>query len=292
MRKKIDTKIPLVLVLVAIIGICSFKIWGLPLLQSSSSPISPITSSTTTEKLIENEKPKEVIVIPEPTGLQYIEVVESCGPYYEEGPCVNVRSGPGGEHPIVMRLRRGLVLRAGEIVAGTEREWRRVLFDEWLRYPERTPKDLFVAEEYVRPFLDQGNQELKSDSEELHTKKIVIDRGDQKLSAYQGEELFVEIPVSTGLNSTPTPLGTFTIYRKMPSRYMQGPVPGLGDDYYDLPGVPWVMYFTSDGGAIHGTYWHNGFGGQWSHGCVNLTPEDAKMLYSWADVGTAVIVQD
>ncbi|MFA5877656.1 MAG: L,D-transpeptidase, partial [Candidatus Paceibacterota bacterium] len=60
----------------------------------------------------------------------------------------------------------------------------------------------------------------------------------------------------------------------------------------DLPGVPWNLYFTLQGGAIHGTYWHTKFGEPWSHGCVNLPPAHAKKLYQWADVGTIVIVQD
>jgi lipoprotein-anchoring transpeptidase ErfK/SrfK len=91
---------------------------------------------------------------------------------------------------------------------------------------------------------------------------------------------------------TPTPRGTFTIYKKTPSRYMQGPLPGISDQYYDLPGVPWTLYFTQEGAAIHGAYWHNNFGQRWSHGCVNVSLTEAETLYRWADVGTQVIVRD
>ncbi len=45
---------------------------------------------------------------------------------------------------------------------------------------------------------------------------------------------------------------------------------------FDLPGVPWVSYFTSDGIALHGAYWHIDFGVPHSHGCVNMTPEAAN----------------
>lgn len=48
------------------------------------------------------------------------------------------------------------------------------------------------------------------------------------------------------------------------------------------------MYFYQ-GYAIHGTYWHHNFGQPMSHGCVNLTIEDAKWFYDWAEVGTTVI---
>jgi hypothetical protein len=33
-------------------------------------------------------------------------------------------------------------------------------------------------------------------------------------------------------------------------------------DAYDLPGVPFLTYFTASGVAIHGTYWHNDYGGR------------------------------
>jgi lipoprotein-anchoring transpeptidase ErfK/SrfK len=45
--------------------------------------------------------------------------------------------------------------------------------------------------------------------------------------------------------------------------------------------VPWVSYFTSNGVAFHGTYWHNAFGVPHSHGCINMTPQAAKWVYRW-----------
>lgn len=73
---------------------------------------------------------------------------------------------------------------------------------------------------------------------------------------------------------------------------MQGASDGQEDQYYDLPGVPWNLYFTYDGDVIHGAYWHNSFGQKWSHGCVNMPPQIAKKLYEWAVVGTPVIVEE
>ncbi len=61
--------------------------------------------------------------------------------------------------------------------------------------------------------------------------------------------------------------------------------------YYDLPGVPYVMYFSEDGSAIHGAYWHNNFGRHYSHGCVNLSILDSEKLYKWAESGTSVIIR-
>jgi hypothetical protein len=46
--------------------------------------------------------------------------------------------------------------------------------------------------------------------------------------------------------------------------------------------VPWPTFFNLNvGAAIHGVFWHNYFGSQKSHGCINVTPEDAKWIYRW-----------
>jgi LysM repeat protein len=111
---------------------------------------------------------------------------------------------------------------------------------------------------------------------------IDIDLSSQRLRAYQGNTAVRTMVVSTGIARYPTPPGRFRIYAKYPSVNMSGP------GYY-LPGVPHTMFFYR-GYAIHGTYWHNNFGRPMSHGCVNLTRGDAAWLYSWASVGTLVVI--
>ncbi|MDP3985970.1 MAG: L,D-transpeptidase, partial [Candidatus Veblenbacteria bacterium] len=41
---------------------------------------------------------------------------------------------------------------------------------------------------------------------------------------------------------------------------------------------------------IHGAWWHNNFGKPQSHGCVNVAYEHMERLYTWAQVGTKVII--
>ena len=161
----------------------------------------------------------------------------------------------------------------------------------WIHYPERVRGAWWVAAEYVRTFQDEGLVASNAGLNAASTKRIVIDVSQEKLTAYDGTTVVMQQDISAGLEDTPTPLGTFWVYRKTPDSYMQGPIEGLSDQYYDLPGVPWDLYFTKDGGAIHGAYWHNHFGQEWSHGCVNLPPEAAKELYAWADLGTPVVVK-
>ena len=111
---------------------------------------------------------------------------------------------------------------------------------------------------------------------------IEVNLSEQTLTAWQGDAAVMHTYISSGLPNTPTVTGHFKIGTKYSSQRMVGPG-------YDLPGVPWVMYFYS-GYAIHGAYWHNNFGSPMSHGCVNMSPGESQMLYSWAPAGTEVYV--
>lgn len=111
---------------------------------------------------------------------------------------------------------------------------------------------------------------------------IDINLSTQTLTAYEGSTPMFSTLVSTGL-AFPTPVGTYSILYRVQSQRMTGPG-------YDLPNVPWVMYFTNRGHAIHGAYWHNNFGQPMSHGCVNMRPDEAQWLYNFTPNGAQVVV--
>lgn len=111
---------------------------------------------------------------------------------------------------------------------------------------------------------------------------IEVNLSTQTLTAWQGEVAVMHTYISSGVAATPTVTGRFRVGTKLTSQRMIGPG-------YDLPGVPWVMYFYG-AYAIHGAYWHNNFGMPMSHGCVNMRSSDAQMLYNWAPAGTEVYV--
>lgn len=237
-------------------------------------------------------KGEEVTVLPVTKVLfEYVEITDGCGPHFQ-GECLNVRSGPGTEYPVVTRLRNGIVLKIGGKVERDGYVWYKIVFDEWMLYPERIEGDWYVAADYVHVLLDEGDHTIWDQEYATTTKQIIIDRSKQTLFAFEDDAPFMEEKISTGLELTPTPRGTFTIFKKTPSRYMQGPIPNIADQYYDLPGVPWNLYFTHEGAVIHGAYWHDSFGSAYSHGCVNLPPDQARRLYNWADLGTRVTVKD
>jgi lipoprotein-anchoring transpeptidase ErfK/SrfK len=116
-------------------------------------------------------------------------------------------------------------------------------------------------------------------------KKVQVQLNAQLVFAYENDEPVFVTRAATGqvfrYGIYTTPTGQFQTYYKRPTRHMAN-----GDitaDGYDLPGVPWVMYFTEAGLSLHGTFWHNDFGHPKSHGCVNLSTSAAKWLFRWTE---------
>lgn len=109
----------------------------------------------------------------------------------------------------------------------------------------------------------------------------------QILVAYQGPEPKFITLVSTGKKGTKeesfeTPTGQWRIRSKHVSTTMDGQSDTDGN--YSIQDVPWTMFFN-DSIALHGAFWHEGFGRVRSHGCVNLGPADAKWLFDWTTPG-------
>lgn len=261
---------------------------GIGNLQVVDTPIEqPALLATTT--VVATKTEPMIAKVSERKG-SYIEVTDGCGPYFG-GACLSVRSGPGTEFEKIGSLRTGMVLKIAGTVETASSTWYKIGFDEWVRYPERMKGEWYVNADYVRVVSAVSSSKSAGTLSGID-KKIIVDRSEQMLYAYEGDVLFMKQSVSTGKEGNATPRGNFTISRKVPSRYMQGPLPGISDQEYDLPGVPWTMYFNEYGAALHGAYWHDKFGQQWSHGCVNLPVDKAEILYEWAPVGTVVVVRD
>lgn len=105
-----------------------------------------------------------------------------------------------------------------------------------------------------------------------------VDLGEQVLVAYRGTRPVYATLISSG-RSHGTPLGNYPVWAKVASMDM-GNQP-YEDRPYLVQGVPWVLLFQGHN-ALHGAYWHDGFGRKKSHGCVNLAPLDARWVFEWA----------
>jgi hypothetical protein len=108
----------------------------------------------------------------------------------------------------------------------------------------------------------------------------------QTLVAYVGMDPVYATLVSSGRGGTGDPIetqatiqGEFLIHTKHTTDAMSSDEEG---DVYDHRDVPYVQFFK-DGYALHAAYWHDAFGQPKSHGCINLSPEDARWLFEWSD---------
>ena len=114
-------------------------------------------------------------------------------------------------------------------------------------------------------------------------RRAEVDLSLQKLYYFFNNVKIGEMPVSTGLKKTPTPIGDFTILAKKPKVNYQGA-------NYSYPNTKWNLMFKN-GYYLHGAYWHQQFGVKpMSHGCVNIAYADVEKLYKFMDVGDAVVI--
>ena len=121
-------------------------------------------------------------------------------------------------------------------------------------------------------------------------KRIDVDLDAQTLSCYEGNTEVFFCRISSGLknifdpttgetnNKLATPVGNLLTHWKTISLNMTA---GTFQSGYSTPAVPWSTMISGEGIAIHGAFWHNAFGEKRSHGCINVTPEDAKWIFRW-----------
>lgn len=147
------------------------------------------------------------------------------------------------------------------------------------------PGDIFWAS--ADAFRQITAEEIAPIHPEAENKRIVVNVDYQTMSCFEGDTEVYYCLISSGtkwdmygnvVDKYETPLGEHPIWRKLVSIHMMGGTTGAG---YDLPGIAWTSLFSGEGVAIHSTFWHNDYGVQRSHGCVNASPEDAKWVFRW-----------
>lgn len=150
----------------------------------------------------------------------------------------------------------------------------------WYKIYDRLLQESFYVAAYEMRLI--AADELGPLAEEVpaEDKHIHVDLATQTVTAFEGERAVLAARCSSGAKGSRTPLGKFRTFHKGPSVHMTNQGDAVSA-IYDLPGVPWVTFFTGTGVALHGTYWHNDYGRPRSRGCVNLAPADAKFIYRW-----------
>lgn len=115
-------------------------------------------------------------------------------------------------------------------------------------------------------------------------KWIDISIQSQTLVLYEGNKAVYATAISTGRDglgdpkkTLSTPTGTFEIREKHVTTTMDA---NEVDNKFELRDVPWVQYFKG-GYALHAAPWHDEYGKPRSHGCINLSPIDARRIFNF-----------
>ena len=163
--------------------------------------------------------------------------------------------------------------------------------ERWYRvYDDLTGYPYHIDPLHVRPIPIENLTPITPEIP-LEDKRIEVNLTMQTLTAFEQDKQVMKTTISSGLLngprgpnglSTKTPQGEFRILDKMPAKHMGNGNLFASVDDYELPGVPWTCFFTTQGHAFHGTYWHENFGVPMSHGCINMRTEDAMWLFRWA----------
>jgi lipoprotein-anchoring transpeptidase ErfK/SrfK len=128
--------------------------------------------------------------------------------------------------------------------------------------------DLRVAELAAPPELTEPGERW-----------VDVDLDRQVLVAYEGTQPVYATLVSSGAKKYPSETGIFRVWVKFSETDMNGQ---MGDEApYAVATVPWTQFYAKDL-ALHTAYWHDKFGQPRSHGCINLSPVDARFLYFWS----------
>ncbi|MCL4507309.1 MAG: L,D-transpeptidase family protein [Chloroflexi bacterium] len=197
-------------------------------------------------------------------------------------PLTESRSAPASKSYLRYRYYYGCVFKVIASVVDASRVVWYQISDEY------AGNAFYVKAEHIRPIPPSEFTPISPDVP-MEEKRMEVNLKQQVATAFEGDKPVFSARVATGAsfrmadgtvqNFGTTP-GAHRIFLKLPSQHMVGGAAG-DSDYYDLPGIGWVSYFTTSGIAFHGTYWHNDYGKPRSHGCVNMLPEDAKWVFLW-----------
>jgi lipoprotein-anchoring transpeptidase ErfK/SrfK len=188
----------------------------------------------------------------------------------------NVRAGPSTDAPTVGKLGGGQLLKVlvegpGEDVQGSS-TWYRI---DGGRYAGGWVHSSLIKRA-AQPVENTTEPKGGSDT----GRWIVVDRRSHSLTLVDHGDAVFTTYVALGVAGRETPTGTYSTWGKWRADDMTSTSLRDPGGYYDLPNVPDTQYYLDGGFAIHGTYWHDDFASDESHGCVNVTWTDGRYLFS------------
>ena len=126
------------------------------------------------------------------------------------------------------------------------------------------------------------------------TTYVEVDMGLQHIYMYENGTLIAEAPIVTGnvAKGWTTPEGLYTLYYKERDRVLRGPKRADGTYSYESPVSYWMPF--NGGIGLHDASWRGKFGGEiyknnGSHGCINIPPKTAAVIYEHVYKGIPIL---
>lgn len=146
----------------------------------------------------------------------------------------------------------------------------------------------------------------------MNDKVVVVSLEEQAIRVYDHGKLVKAFLVTTGRPDRPTPPGTWWVEgKKSPTVFKAGvpqtlPNGSPNPDWYPDTPINYAMQYHSNGYYLHDSWWRNDYGpgtnyphadtsgdpfsAQGSHGCVNMSKDNAAWLYNFVQVYTRVMI--
>jgi lipoprotein-anchoring transpeptidase ErfK/SrfK len=116
---------------------------------------------------------------------------------------------------------------------------------------------------------------------------IVVSLEDRKLALVEDGQVKKVYTVAVGKPSTPSPIGTFTIQRRVKNPVYQHEGKVVDPGPLNPVGTRW-MGLSVKGYGIHGTNEPKSIGNAASHGCNRMARKDLEEMYEMVHVGDTV----
>jgi lipoprotein-anchoring transpeptidase ErfK/SrfK len=156
------------------------------------------------------------------------------------------------------------------------------------------------------------NQQHRTDTKlmqkygNMQGKVVFVSLYKQAIRVYNNGQLVNAFLVTTGTSAHPSLPGVWWVEQKESPAIFKSIIPKGQPGYYPDTPVNYAMLYHSGGYNLHDSWWRNDYGPgtqfphadssgnqsayEGSHGCVNIQKDNARWLYGYVDIGTAVIV--
>jgi lipoprotein-anchoring transpeptidase ErfK/SrfK len=152
--------------------------------------------------------------------------------------------------------------------------------------PARSKASVHPKTAAPAPAVTPTGKDVAARAPVVHTRRIVVSLEDRRLALIEDGQVKV-YRVAVGKDSTPSPVGTFTIVERVenPTYYHDGKIvpPGPGNPV----GTRW-MGLSKAGYGIHGTNAPKSIGKAASHGCIRMARPDLEALFGEVRTGDTV----